>query len=98
MRTYAVYILTNDAGTLYTGYTGDLAGRVLAHKHGRGSVFTRRHVIGRLLYYEACADENAAKAREKQIKRWLRARKVALIATMNPEWRDLAEDWYTERR
>lgn len=98
MRSYAVYIMTNHTGTLYTGVTGDLERRVWEHKQGHGSAFTSRYKIDRLLYYETFGQMTDAIAREKQIKRWLRARKTALIATMNPEWKDLAEDWYAERR
>jgi putative endonuclease len=98
LRAYAVYILTNHTGTLYTGVTGDLERRVWQHKQGHGSTFTRRHKMDRLLYYETFGLVTDAAAREKQIKRWLRARKIALIATMNPEWRDLAEDWYASKR
>jgi putative endonuclease len=90
----AVYIMTNRHRTvLYTGVTSDLDRRVLQHKAGvHPAGFTRRYNIDRLVYYELANDIRSAIAREKQIKRWRREKKVMLIESMNPEWRDLAAD------
>jgi len=92
-KQYYVYILTNRSGTLYTGITNNLERRTAEHKRGTGSAFTRKYRINRLVYFEATDDVNAAIAREKQIKGWLRAKKIALIEAENPSWRDLSEGW-----
>jgi putative endonuclease len=90
---YYVYIMTNTSKTLYTGVTNHLERRVREHKMGLGSAFTSRYRIHSLAYYEVYADVREAIAREKQIKGWLRAKKVALIEEQNPQWRDLSLDW-----
>ena len=92
-KQYYVYILTNRSGTLYTGITNNLERRTAEHKRGTGSAFTRKYRINRLVYFEATDDVNAALAREKQIKGWLRAKKIALIEAENPSWHDLSEGW-----
>ncbi|MEW5911293.1 MAG: GIY-YIG nuclease family protein [Thermodesulfobacteriota bacterium] len=93
-RQYYVYIVTNKGReVLYTGVTNDLARRVWEHKHGEGEGFTSRYNAGRLVYYEICDAPDTAIAREKQIKKGPRKRKVALIEGMNPAWRDLSDDW-----
>jgi putative endonuclease len=74
--------------------TNDLIRRVYEHKQGIGSTFTSKYRISRLVYYETCADVREAIAREKQIKGWLRSKKIALIESANPEWNDLSEGWY----
>jgi putative endonuclease len=94
VKTYYVYIMTNRSGTLYTGVTGDLERRVYEHKHGVGSRFTAKYRIDKLLHFEVFSDIWDAIAREKQIKGWLRARKIALIESVNPNWADLSADWY----
>jgi putative endonuclease len=93
-RTYYVYILTNKSGTLYTGITGNLKKRVWQHKTKEVRGFTQKYNIDRLIYYETFSDVWSAIAREKQIKGWVRRRKVGLIASMNPDWRDLSDGWY----
>jgi len=93
MNQYYVYIMTNRSKTLYTGVTNNLKRRVFEHKHHLVKGFTEKYNITRLVYYEATNDARAAIAREKQIKGWLRRKKIALIESMNPEWKDLAEDW-----
>ena len=92
MKEYYVYILTNRSGTLYVGMTNDIARRMIEHKEGRGSKFASKYRISRLVYYESTNDVLSAIAREKQIKGWLRSKKIALIESVNPEWRDLSED------
>ena len=94
MKTYHVYIMTNKSGTLYTGVTNNLEHRVHEHREGIGSSFTSRYRIDRLVYFEVCTDIRAAIAREKEIKGWLRAKKIALIESVNPHWEDLSVDWY----
>ncbi len=94
MKTYYVYIMTNAKRTLYTGVTGNLERRVFQHKHKLLPGFTREYNINRLVYYETFGQIRAAIAREKQLKGLLRAKKVALIVSANPTWRDLSLDWY----
>jgi putative endonuclease len=85
-----IYILTNERRTtLYIGVTNNLEGRVWQHQNGEGSGFAKRYNLGTLIYYEALPEPRAAIAREKHLKGWTRAKKEALIATINPEWRDL---------
>ena len=96
MRDYFVYILTNNSGTLYTGVTNDLERRVYEHKQKLMGGFTKKYNITRLVYYEATPDIRDAISREKQIKGWGRRKKLDLIQSMNPKWRDLAEGWYEE--
>lgn len=97
-RWFYVYIVTNRSKTLYTGVTGDLKKRVWEHKTGACDGFTERYKIDRLVYYETYKYINNAIAREKQIKRWSKIKKIGLIVSMNPAWRDLAEEWYTALR
>ncbi len=92
-RYYYVYILTNHSRTLYTGVTNDLPRRVLMHREGRGSAFTSRYKVTQLVYSETYTDIRDAITREKQIKGWLRSKKIELIENTNPEWRDLSEEW-----
>ncbi len=89
-KIYFVYILTNlHETTLYTGVTNDLIRRVEEHRRGEGGVFSRKYHLCRLVYYELFGDVRAAIAREKQIKRGPRSKKVELINSLNPEWRDI---------
>ena len=94
MKQYYVYIMTNRSRTLYTGVTNDLERRVYEHKQGLGSKFTRKYNITELVYYDDCSDVREAITREKQIKGWLRAKKIALIESVNPGWKDLSEEWH----
>jgi len=94
-KEYYVYIMTNKSRTLYTGVTNNLERRVYEHKHKLLPGFTSKYNITKLVYYEAGNDISVAIAREKQTKGWLRAKKIALIENMNPEQKDLSEDWYT---
>lgn len=89
-----VYIASSQSRTLYVGVTNDLQRRMWEHKEGVGSGFTTRYHITRLVHYEAFADIRDAIAREKQIKRWRREKKVRLIEEENPGWVDLSEGWY----
>ena len=92
--TYYVYILTNSTRRLYVGATGDLHRRVYEHKNKLIDGFTKQYNITWLAYYEETSDVRVANEREKQIKRWRREKKIALIESTNPKWIDLAQDWY----
>jgi putative endonuclease len=89
-----VYIATNRSGTLYIGVTSNLQRRMWEHKQKIGSKFAAKYNITRLVYYEEAADIRDAIAREKQLKRWRREKKVWLIERDNPEWKDLSKGWY----
>ncbi len=92
MREFYVYIMANRSKTLYTGMTNNLERRVAEHRAGL-SKFTAKYGMKKLVYYEPVTDPGSAIAREKEIKGWLRDRKIALIETDNPEWDDLSETW-----
>jgi putative endonuclease len=88
---YWIYILTNERRTvLYVGITNDLAARLAQHIRGLGGGFTRQYRADCLVYYENLPEPTQAIAREKQLKGWTRAKKVALISKVNPEFADLA--------
>jgi putative endonuclease len=93
MRQYYLYIMTNDSRTLYAGVTNNLERRVFEHKNHLVEGFTSKYKITKLVYFEETGDVTAAIAREKQIKGWLRRKKVALIESVNPEWQDLSAEW-----
>ncbi|MGO9648248.1 MAG: GIY-YIG nuclease family protein [Terriglobales bacterium] len=97
-RSYYAYIMTNRSKTLYTGVTGNLIGRTLEHKQGIKGEFAARYKIDRLVYFERFERIGTAITREKQIKGFLRIKKIALIVSMNPEWKDLTEGWYVQTR
>lgn len=92
--TYYVYILASRTRRLYTGVTRNLSRRVWEHRSGAVSGHTARYAIDRLVYYEATENVAAAIAREKQIKAWARAKRVAVIESTNAGWIDLAEPWF----
>jgi len=94
-RQFFVYIMTNGpkGAALYVGISGDLRHRVWQHKNKLVPGFTSRYNLNQLVYYESFYYPDAAIAREKQIKGWLRSKKIALIESMNPRWDDLARDW-----
>jgi putative endonuclease len=94
LKQYYVYIMSNKSRTLYAGVTSNLERRVYEHKRKVRQGFTTRYHITHIVYFEATQDIHAAIAHEKQIKGWLRAKKIALIESLNPEWRDLSEGWY----
>ena len=90
-----VYIMTNNSRTLYIGMTSDLPKRVWEHKQKLVPGFTKRYYISMLVYRETADDNLGALAREKQLKGWRRGRKIALIESVNPEWKDLSEGWFS---
>ncbi len=93
---YYVYIMTNRSKTLYTGVTNDLMRRVYEHKNKMVEGFTKKYNITELVYFEVTGDVQAAIEREKQIKGWLRSKKIALIESTNPAWKDLSEGWFED--
>ena len=96
MRSYYVYILASGRnGTLYVGVTNDLVRRVSEHKADIAEGFTKKHGVHRLVWYGETADVGAAIQREKTMKKWPRAYKLNLIEEMNPQWRDLYEDFFS---
>lgn len=93
---YYVYMMTNSwKNVLYTGVTNSLEARVWQHKNGVISGFTKKYNCHYLVYLEIYEQISQAIAREKQIKGWTRAKKNALVNTTNPDWLDLAADWYS---
>ena len=93
-RTSHVYTMSNTSRMLYIGVTSNLHHRVHQHKNKLVAGFSQRYNLHRLVYCEPFGDIRAAIVREKELKGWLRARKVALINAANPEWIDLAADWF----
>lgn len=91
-RQYFVYMTASISKVLYVGVTNDLIRRVWEHKENLVIGFTEKYNVSRLVYYEVTDDVLAAIAREKQIKGYRREKKVALIAVMNPAWKDLYPD------
>jgi putative endonuclease len=92
-KQYYVYIMTNKHNkVLYTGFTNDLARRVFEHREKLIEGFTSRYNINKLVYYETFDNPSDAIAREKQIKGGSRQKKIGLINSVNPEWKDLYND------
>jgi putative endonuclease len=91
-RTYHVYIMSSASRRLYVGVTGNLVRRVHQHRTGELEGFSKKYQMKRLVYVEPTSDVRDAIEREKQIKGWLRAKKIQLIESFNPGWRDLGED------
>ena len=91
MKDYYVYIMTNRSKTLYTGVTNDLNRRVFEHKNKLLEGFTKKYNINKLVYFEIFSNPDDAIRREKQIKGWLRKKKIDLIELTNPEWKDLSD-------
>ncbi len=89
MKTYCVYILASASGVLYVGVTNSLMRRVWEHKQKLVPGFTAQYNVTKLVYYEVFDDVRAAIQREKQVKRWSRAKKVSLIEEKNAKWLDL---------
>ncbi len=96
LQKYYVYIMANKSRTLYTGMTNDLERRVYEHKHKLEKGFTSKYNITRLVWYEEFDGVEQAIEGEKKIKGWRRLKKIALIDSVNREWKDLAEGWFSE--
>ena len=95
MKSYYVYILASKKnGTLYTCVTNDLERRIYEHKKNIIKGFTAKYNVHNLVYYEETNDVNEALALEKKIKGWLRKKKIALIESTNPDWKDIAREWF----
>lgn len=86
-----VYILASRSRNLYVGVTSDIHKRIVQHKENADDSFTSRYQINRLVYIEQFPDAQTAISREKQLKGWSRAKKIALIEATNPTWDDLSE-------
>jgi putative endonuclease len=92
---YFTYIVASRSLTLYVGMTGNLRKRVFEHKRKLHEGFSATYNCNRLVWFEQFVGPKAAIAREKQLKGWTRAKKIALITRTNPTWIDLSEIWYT---
>jgi putative endonuclease len=91
---FFIYLMTNwNNKVLYTGMTNNLERRVYEHKHKIVREFTQKYNIDKLVYYEHTTDVHSAIDREKEIKKWRREKKNKLINLVNPEWKDLSEEW-----
>ena len=93
-KRYYVYIMTNGKRTLYVGVTNNLVRRVYEHKYKLVEGFTEKYNLIYLAYYDETTDVMSAIEREKQIKGWRRSKKIELVESVNPKWKDLAMDWY----
>lgn len=96
MDTHYVYILSSKTKVLYVGKTNNLARRIYEHKNKLNSGFTAKYNVTSLVYFEEVDDRIEAMKREKQIKGWLREKKIKLIETINPFWQDLSEPWMNQ--
>jgi len=92
---YFTYIVASRSLTLYIGITRDLEKRVFEHKRRLHEGFTATYHCDRLVWFESFSDPRRAIHREKQLKGWIRAKKLALITKTNPTWIDFSETWYT---
>lgn len=94
-RQYYVYVMMNKwRTTSYIGVTNDLARRVMEHREGRVDGYTKRYRCHDLVYFESCGDVMIAIEREKEMKRWSRSKKMALIREANPDLRDRSEECF----
>jgi putative endonuclease len=97
-KSYYVYILASPRnGLLYVGMTNSLPRRLEEHQNGEIEGFTKKFGIHKLVYYEVFEDVLNAISREKQLKRWTRAKKNALVEKVIPEWADLSEKLFAEQ-
>ncbi len=95
---YYVYMVASRSRTLYIGVSGNLHKRVFEHKRKRFEGFSSAYECHRLVWFEGFVYVGSAIAREKQLKGWKRAKKIALIEKSNPTWEDLSEPWYTKQQ
>jgi putative endonuclease len=93
-RTYFTYIMASRSRTLYAGITGNLVQRTLEHKQKKHDGFSAKYNCSRLVWFERFGGVSEAIHREKELKGWTRAKKIALIQSTNPTWEDLSEPWY----
>ena len=93
-KNYYIYLLTNlHNKVMYVGITSDLIRRIHEHKTGSVEGFTSKYNLAKLVYFEQTTDVTSAITREKQIKKWRREKKNRLVEELNPEWRDLSDDF-----
>lgn len=92
-RSYYVYITASPSRTLYIGVTSNLKTRIYQHKNKEHKGFSATYSCDSLVYIETCANPITAINREKQLKGWTRAKKIALIEKTNSTWIDLSEEW-----
>ncbi len=91
---YYVYILTNwNNKVMYIGMTNNLERRLFEHKNKINDGFTKKYNVNKLVYFEETSDVHAAIDREKEIKKWRREKKNNLVLSLNPQWKDLSDDW-----
>ncbi len=88
-KIYYIYILTNDSGTLYIGITSNITKRLWEHKNKIVKGFTEKYNIDKLIYFEQFSDPENAILREKQLKKWNRRKKLSLIKSFNPKFKEL---------
>ncbi len=93
-KSYYIYIISSFKKVLYIGITSNLRKRIWEHREGVVDGFTKKYNIKMLVYYEVYDDPETAIKREKQLKRWRREKKLKLIESMNPEWKDLYEELF----
>lgn len=89
-KNYYIYFLTNKSNTLYIGVTNNLPKRIFQHKHRLINGFTSQYKLTKLIYFEQYKDINEAINREKELKGWLRKKKINLIKSKNPNFEDLS--------
>ena len=95
MSGYYVYILASrKKGKLYIGITKNLKKRISEHRNDFLRGFTEINKVKKLIYYEQCDSKKSAVFRESQLKKWNKSWKIRLIENINPEWKDLSEDWH----
>lgn len=94
LKTYFVYILASKSRVLYIGITNNLARRLNEHKEKLVLGFTAKYNVDQLVYYEEYNNPQEAIQREKQLKGWVRIKKIKLIEDLNPSWRNLSDGWY----
>jgi len=92
MKQYFVYLLTNNSGALYVGFTSNLKNRIWEHKNKVIKGFTEKYNIDKIIYFEQTESVYSAIQREKQLKGWTRKKKIALFEKENPDWRDLYDE------
>jgi putative endonuclease len=97
-HSYYTYMVASRSRTLYVGVTSGLEKRVFEHKRKLHEGFSATYNCERLVWFESCSEVDEAIAREKQLKRWRREKKVALIEANNPTWADLSEGWYSREQ
>lgn len=95
LQEHQIYITTNQRHTIfYTGISNNLKRRIWQHKRGLINGFTKKYNIDKLVYYKSCLSKAIAAKREKEIKGWTKQKKINLVKTINPEFKDLSKAWF----